>query len=154
MPRNALLIDLDQSDLAWASGQNRYACLIVRAIQRKLPEAIRVTADAKHITFTIPEDGEDGIRYVCDTERPIVDNIIEPFDNGKITKLADIPEDYRTFSIVAREAIPVQHRGSPVRRAAARRRSARPRTQSHRVRTYNRFLDTVAEAATEEEGSE
>jgi hypothetical protein len=153
MPRNALLIDFDQSDVAWASGQNRYACLIVRAIQRKLPEAIRVTADAKHITFTIPEDGEDGIRYVCDTERPIVDNIIEPFDKGKITKLTDIPEDYRSFSIVAREAIPVQHKASPAHRAAAResarRRSARPRTQSQLVRTYNRFLDAVAEEGSE-----
>jgi hypothetical protein len=151
MPRNALLIDLDQSDLAWATGQNRYACLIVRAIQRKLPEAIRVTADAKHITFTIPEDGEDGIRYVCDTERPIVDNIIEPFDRGKITKLTDIPEDYRSFSIVAREAIPVQH-AKPAHRAASRnsaRRFARTRTQSHQVRTYNRFLDAVAEEGSE-----
>jgi hypothetical protein len=159
-PRSALLVAFNEEDVAWAVEQNRYACLIVRAVQRRLPDALRVTADSQHISFSLPDDGEDGIRYVCDTDTPLVENVIKPFDGGKIKRLEDIPEGFRSFTLVAREAKPMQHRTKPtlsraerIERRERQRKTARTRTRSRSaaVRTYNRFLDSQADEGGDDE---
>lgn len=143
MPRNALLVEILPEDIAAAQKQDKWNCAIVRAIQRKLPESIRVQADTAHITFTLPEDGPTGTRYVCDTPKGVAENVIKNFD---LTKT--IPDEWLTFSLVAREAIPVQHkprhrqtaRNANQRKNRAKNRQA-DRSTNPNVHNYNRFLD-------------
>ena len=68
-------------DLKWASRQNRWACAIVRSIQRQLPEATFVRADKEKIAYSI-----DGHRYVHPTPPIAIQRVIEPLDKGEVVK--------------------------------------------------------------------
>lgn len=143
MPRNALLVEIDDEDLDWAERQNRYQCAIVRAIQRKIPTALRVTADVKHISFSLPEDD---VRYTFDTPKDVVEKVIKPFDLGERPAVED-----RSFVLSVGDTKPIRHIDSAKRltkNAAQRRqrnRDQRVRSVNPAVRTFNRFLDAEAE---------
>lgn len=148
MARNAIQIDILPEDLAWAERQNQSQCAIVRAIQRKIPQALFVIANAHTIAFSIPDeelpDGSKGVRYIFETPASVVNDVIRPFD-----ETGTIPESARSFSLThAIEARPMQ-RLKPEQRARKvvreRNDSRRGGSRSQRVRTYGRFLDSVAE---------
>lgn len=144
MPRNALLVEITPEDEQTAVEADQWNCLIVRAVQRKLPQALRVHANDKHIEFTLPEDGPTGTRYVCDTPPEVIEHVIKPFDLKQ-----PIADEWRTFSIVAREAHPVQHNKHRATKNAwqRKRRAVRAqKSQNVRVHTYGRFIDSGGDA--------
>lgn len=66
-----------QEDIDHGLARNQYNCAIVRAIQRKYPEAVRVRVNAKLIGFSIGEE-----RFTYPTPPEAVESIIKPFDQG------------------------------------------------------------------------
>lgn len=138
--KKSLLVEIKDEDLCYARRQDRYGCAIVRAIQRALPEAIRVKADTKEIAFSLPDDDT---RYYFQTPPQVVAKVIRPFDEGKT------PEDEdRTFILDhAYAAEPIQHtpKEERVARRTSSRRAPRARTSSGNVRTANRFMEYEAE---------
>lgn len=145
MTRNALLIEITPEDEAWAIQQNRYNCAVVRCIQRKIPSAIFVRADAKEIAWTMPDDQlKDaplpGVRYKAD---PPPADLLREFDLHHI-----IPEEHRTFSVIVREAKPMQHKkpgtGNKERRTK-QRQNPRTRSKSQNLANTNRFLDAESQ---------
>lgn len=140
MPR-ALRVEITDDDLTYANPQDRYACVIVRALQRQLPEAKNVLVDTETIRFSLESDksaGDQGTRYTFQTPKRVVTSIIKCFDRG-----ADIQQ--RSF--VLDEAI---HAQAIVRRTAEQRASQRTRkrivrarnSENRNVRTTNRYLDS------------
>lgn len=71
-------INVTAEDIAWGESQNRWACALVRAIQRERPEALFVRVDAKTIGYS-----ENGHRYTFDTPKAAIEKVIKPFDEGK-----------------------------------------------------------------------
>lgn len=153
MSRNALLVEVTDEDLAWAVRQDRNNCAIVRAIQRKYPQALRVMVDTKTIAFTMPDEiapeGTQGVRYVFETPKQVVNKVIRPFDEGK-----PLEAEALTFTVShAIEAKPMQHRSAEQRtkinQSQRKNREVQRRIGSHRgsnaVKTYNRFLDAEVE---------
>jgi hypothetical protein len=144
MARSALLVNITDDDKNWAQQQNRWACAVVRSIQRAIPEALYVTADKEAVCFSVPEDGEDGIRYTFD---PPPAELLKAFDLKR-----EIPEEFRSFTIVARDAKPMKHVKRDRRANAARNRAARTSDRQRATRTSrnpvthttNRFLDAEA----------
>lgn len=137
--RSGLLINLSDEDIAWGQRQDRWNCAIVRSIQRQVPEALYVTADTKGISFSIPEDD---LRYTFDVPSEITENVIRNFDQGQ-----PIPEEFRSFTVVARSAEPMRHVDRNNRKNSAEKRrntSTRRRNRSPVVHTTNRFLDAEA----------
>jgi hypothetical protein len=128
-------------DEIYARQQDKFACLMVRAIQRAIPEATFVTVDKDKIRLSIEEDG---YRYEFETPKEAVTNIIRPFDEGK-------PITQRKFSLdTARDAWPITRQDakskaelrktrSPEGRTSQPRRS--PRTKNRNVRQIGRFTD-------------
>lgn len=70
-------IPVKEEDIAAASPQDQFKCAIVRAIQRIHPEATRVCANKKAISWT---EGEQ--RFVYVTPQIAIDAIITPLDTG------------------------------------------------------------------------
>lgn len=70
-------IDVEQQDIDEAVPRDQYQCAIVLAIQRRYPEALRVTVNAKQIAFSIRED-----RFVYPTPAEAIEAIIKPLDTG------------------------------------------------------------------------
>ena len=141
--KKSLLVQILDEDVAYAKQQDRYACAIVRAIQRVLPQALRVRADTKEIAFSLPEDET---RYYFQTPEDVIKKVIEPFD-----KTGNVPE-YTFVLERASAAEPIRHLNAAQRAATRnkRRHETRPprvRTSSGNVRTANRFRDYEAEEA-------
>ena len=130
-----------EEDIAFATRQNRYACLIVRCIQRTLPDAVRVMVDSKHIAFSLERDDT---RYTFETPPEVVERIIKPFDRKE-------PVEPFTFTLTdAIAAEPVHHRTVEERQAARNTSRASRRkttTKNVAVRHLNRFMDTVQDDA-------
>jgi hypothetical protein len=135
MARNALLIEITDEDIQWAASQDRWNCAIVRSIQRKIPEALYVTADTKAIRFTLPNDGPAGTRYEFEVT-PEALAVEKDFD-----LTGNVSSDHRTFSINAIAAVPMQHRKRDERiKERTRTRENRSRSRNPVVRQTNRFL--------------
>jgi hypothetical protein len=144
LPRNALHVEITPEDEMYAQQKDKWACAIVRAIQRQLPEALRVTADVKTIRFSLPGEGHDGqgTRYIFETPREVINHVIRAFDTtGKID-----PE-FREFTL--RHAIDAKPltTGSRRRTHASQERNRQRRTRSinPNVHTYGRFQDALAD---------
>lgn len=160
MPRNALHVEILDEDLEWAVKQDQGNCAIVRAIQRKIPSALRVTVNKDTIRFSLPDevspDGTKGVRYIFETPRDVVNKVIRPFDEGK-----GIEAEARTFSLThAIDARPIRHISDDQRRKhneEERYRHRRNRTGRQRPspqhHTYGRFLDSLAEEASQDDAS-
>lgn len=73
-------LPVTQEDIDHAVARDQFNCAIVRAIQRKYPEAVRVRANSKHIGFSLP--AEDN-RYTYPTPPAAVDRIIKPLDRNE-----------------------------------------------------------------------
>lgn len=123
-------------DEAFARTQDRYNCLIVRCIQRQIPDATRVMVDNKHIAFSLERDDT---RYTFITPPEVVENIIKPFDRGE-----PITPNF-TFTLQNPiSAEPVHHRTQEERQKARQvKRNTRkpPTTKNVAVRHLNRFMD-------------
>lgn len=72
------MVNVNAEDIAWANKQDRWACAIVRAIQREIPTATFVRADTETIAYS---DG--GHRYTYSTPMEAIENVIKPLDTGK-----------------------------------------------------------------------
>jgi hypothetical protein len=143
-----LEVKITPEDEAWGRHQDRWACALVRAIQREMPSALRVRVDTKDISFSLPNDhqaGPTGTRYYFETPADVVRDIIKPFDEHKVIT-------GQTFRLIGAYSIePIRH--STAEQRAAQRTNARhnkPRrraagSKSGAVHTLNRFLDYVAE---------
>lgn len=140
MPRNALYVEISDDDLAVAVKQDKWGCAIVCALQRRYPNALRVTVDEKHISLSMPDDDT---RYTFETPVDVREHVIKPFDLGQ-----PIDPEWRSFTIDhAIEAKPITHNADKSRKERnriRRVRSSRVQTQPSQnpnVRTYGRFLD-------------
>lgn len=152
-----LIVDVNEEDLTFAVKQDRYACAIVRAIQRVRPDAQFVSVNRSTIRFTLPDDhmrGQEGrgVRYIFATPDEAISSIIKPFDEGgEITPCNLILDE-------AVEAKPMQHRSREMaekrmiseRKARAEGRRMSPGTKGNRVRNYGRFIDQVISEAGEQ----
>jgi len=78
-------IRVSADDIEHAKARDQHNCAIVRAIQRKYPEAIRVRANTEHIGFSIGEE-----RYTYPTPPEAIEAIIKPLDTGHIPEPATI----------------------------------------------------------------
>lgn len=72
------VVPILQEDIDHGKQRDQWGCAIVRAIQRKFPDSMRVRANAKLIGFTIGE-----ARYTYPTPKSAVEQIIKPFDRGE-----------------------------------------------------------------------
>jgi len=155
MTDRTLRIVVTDADLAYAHRQDRYACALVRAIQRDLPEATRVTVDAKEIRFSVEnKDGSGGTRWTFETPREMVKRIIRPFDTGE--DLTAIPLSQRTFTLDHAQSSQPMIKATPAQKTARRHnhspsmrtgRASRNRSANANVRTANRFVDDLQLAA-------
>jgi hypothetical protein len=139
---NGVKVKITPEDQVYARKQDRWACVIVRAVQRTIPQATNVMADSEHIRFSLPEDksaGDHGTRYEFKTPRVAVEKIIKCFDT-------DEPLEALSFELVeATKATAITHSNRDQR--IARRTHSRTRTRvsnNARVKNYNRFIDDVA----------
>lgn len=136
-----LAVTIQPEDIAWAEAQNSGRCAIVRAIQRELPDAVRVIANTKIIAFSL--DTED-YRYTFPTPQEAIDNIIKPFDLGQTI------EPGTSFTLVnPTSAEPRQHRDKATLRQYrqnTRVKRGRPSasTKNVKVSALNRFKDAEA----------
>lgn len=124
--RTAVAVTIRDEDIAYARRRDRYNCAIVRAIQRQLPEATHVSADAETIRFTLRYGGSDDYRYIFKTPAEVVRGIIQPFDSGAVIE---------PVSFTLNEAIDAReptHR-TP-QQAAQHRRIERERIRTNRAR--------------------
>jgi hypothetical protein len=64
-------------DLQYAQTQDRWACVIVRAIQRQIPDSTFVRVDKETISFS-----SHGHRYYHVTPPEMIEDIIRPFDEN------------------------------------------------------------------------
>ena len=78
-------INVNDEDIAHARARDQHNCAIVRAIQRKYPDAVRVRANTEHIGFSIGEE-----RYTYPTPPEAIEVIIKPLDTGHIPEPATI----------------------------------------------------------------
>lgn len=78
-----MVISINQDDINHGIARNQFNCAIVRAIQRRFPDAQRVRANSEHIGFSI--ESED-TRYTFPTPASAVENVIKPFDKGQTPK--------------------------------------------------------------------
>jgi hypothetical protein len=74
------IIDWTQADIDTGTAQNRWDCIIVRAIQRKFPEAIRVRVDTERIAFTMADKDR---RISMPTPPEVIENVIKLLDLGQ-----------------------------------------------------------------------
>lgn len=136
--------EVTPEDLAYARRQDRWACVVVRAIQRAFPEAIYVDVNKDRIRLSVEEDGPTGTRYEFEMPEGLVNDVIKPFDEGGTpavnrkfvldTALASWPmTKTSTKEKTARRA-----RISPNQRSDARRRTG---TSNPNVRTMGRFTE-------------
>lgn len=137
--------EITAADEEYARAQDKFACLMVRAIQRSLPEATFVTVDKDKIRLSVEEDG---YRYEFETPKEAVANIIRPFDEGR-------PITQRTFTLdTATDAWPITRQDakakaelrksrSPGDRARPEQRPSRrdPGTKNRNIRSMGRFTD-------------
>ena len=131
-------VNITEADEAYARRQDKWACAIVRSIQRAMPAATRVTADKESIRLS---DEISGYRYEFETPAEVRNKIIKRFDQGK-------PITLRHFQLT--EAVarwPITHR-TPAERAEIRARQTptqrqpkRNKTINRNVSTYGRFVD-------------
>lgn len=77
-PEELNRISVTADDISYAQRQNRWACAIVRSVQRSRPEATFVRADKEVIAFT-----ERGRRYTYTTPQAAIDRVIKPLDLGQ-----------------------------------------------------------------------
>lgn len=144
MPRNALLIEITDEDLAIAQQRDKWGCAIVCAIQRKYPNALRVAVDRDRIAFSLPDEDT---RYVFETPADVREHVIKPFDLKQ-----EIEPEWRQFTIShAIEAKPIMHNPERSRQERNRIRGKRQRIQNQptanvNVRTYGRYLDEEVQA--------
>jgi hypothetical protein len=121
-------IKVTESDIVNATAQNQFQCAIVRAVQREIPDATRVSANRKHIAWTVGEQ-----RFVYNTPPVAVEAVIKPFDTG------GKPEPI-ALQLTNGYVKPVEHlepEGKKVRRNYERVRTGQPNYQSGRH--YERF---------------
>lgn len=130
-------ITVSKADIEHAVGRNQFNCAIVRAIQRKYPEATRVRVNAEWIGFTLPDEDK---RFTYPTPPKAVETIIKPLDTGgapKPGRLKLSDGDYRG----------IQH-NPPGRKKAmrdrqrevtTRRKQMSPQQKAPQKSEYNRF---------------
>jgi hypothetical protein len=125
-------VRITESDLIWARRQDRYNCAIVRAIQRDIPEALFVRADASTIAYSA-----GGHRYTYPTPRRVVDEIIKPFDEGQ----AIGPVEFSLLSPSVREVRPLTAaRKKQLRTVERKRQNQHPPRKQH-----DRFCELPAD---------
>lgn len=140
--RNGVLVEIKPEDLTYAKRQDRYGCAIVRAIERRIPEATRVRADDKRIVMTIPDaDSPTGAtRYYFETPLEVVNHVIRPFDQGM-----DIDPEWMRFTL--KEAIDARPmtRKKPGDKSKERdyHRKTRAKATHTEYKHIGRFMDEV-----------
>jgi hypothetical protein len=83
-----MIVKPEPEDVEWAETQNRWACVVVRSIQRQIPSATFVRVDKETIAYS-----DRGHRYYHPTPPKMIEDIIKPFDEHKIeeVKLDEYP---------------------------------------------------------------
>jgi hypothetical protein len=132
--KSAVGVQLTEEDYTWAESKNQWSCIVVRAIQRTLPDATRVRVNRKEIIFSLDRDDT---RYTFLTPPEIVKEVIEPFDNGKRPSLLSF---VLTDPIAAQ---PVHHRTVQQRhqsRLSKHNSRNSPNSSNPMTKSYQRFV--------------
>ena len=147
MARNSVGIEILPEDYEYAKRQDRFNCAIVRAIQRKLPEATRVMADTKTIRFTVPKDTRNMTRYVFETPKDVTEGLIKPWDTH--TEHIDGPVTFVLRNAVEANDIPIptqsELRERRLRRYNRSGQTRQPRNSPKETHILNRFVDPETE---------
>jgi hypothetical protein len=132
-------IPVDPDDIEHAVARDQFGCAIVRAIQRKYPDAVRVRVNTQLVGFSIGEQ-----RYTYPTPPEAVEAIIKPLDTGgkpepivvklRGGKVKDV-EHNTDRSTLNRNNV----HNREVR--SERKRSGRQDQMSTQYHEYNRFAD-------------
>lgn len=127
-------VSITKEDIDYASRQDRWACAIVRAIQRDVPDSTFVRADASTIAFT-----SGGHRYTFSTPSAAIRKVIRPFDLGEPVG----PVSFTLGPPTIREAARITPEKKKLLRDKERIRQHKEQTK-RLSRTHNRFCDDLA----------
>lgn len=126
--------NVTEDDITHGRARNQWGCAVVRAIQRKHPDALRVRVNAKLIGFTIDE-----VRYTYPTPPEAVEGILKPLDTGGTPE----PMTLRLRGGKMKEVIHTEDRVREVKRTYNRERRGtqtdRERQMSPNYHEYERF---------------
>jgi len=136
-------IEVSQDDIDHGVERDQWGCAIVRAIQRKYPEAMRVRVNINLVGFSINET-----RYTFPTPEAIVESIIQPFDTGHKAEI-----EPQVVVLTGGKMKDVVHSSDRARsdkrndgreRRTQRKLSARENQMSPSYHEFNRFRDNNA----------
>lgn len=132
-------VQITADDISYAERQNRWACAIVRSIQRSRPEATFVKADKESISFT-----EHGHRYTYSTPPAAIERVIKPLDLGQHIQ----PTSFQLGTPTVKQAQRMSEEDKIKLRAHKRNVEDRRKTQGlgkkpgQGMRTHDRFCET------------
>jgi len=128
-------LHVNGDDIAWAKSQDRWACAIVRAIQREIPESTFVRADTEVIAYSV-----GGHRYTHPTPDVAIQKIIKPLDQGKAIR----PFGFDLPPAVQKQTTRLTPEAKKALRNVDRNRSKEEkdeRRDKDSTRTHNRFCE-------------
>jgi hypothetical protein len=136
MAKSAVGVQLTEEDLAWARSQDQWSCVVVRAIQRTLPDATRVKVNRREIAFSLDRDDT---RYTFITPPEIVEKVLKPFDARKKPELLSfVLTDPIAAQPVHHRTVEERHNARQHRHNAGTRKD--PNSANPMTRSYERFL--------------
>jgi hypothetical protein len=135
--------DVTPEDIAYAHEQDKWACAMVRSIQRVFPEATHVMVNKDHVRFSVKADGPAGTRYEFETPKQVVQDVIKPNDlKGKVKPihwvLSTATASWDMLRRSNEELTERRRNLTPTERTRPRRRA---RTSNPNVRAIGRFTE-------------
>lgn len=128
-------LGINKDDIDWGVSQDRWACVIVRAVQRAIPEAKFVRADTQVIAYSVGSH-----RYEHPTPEIAVKKIIQPLDEHREVKPITIPLPPATMKQIK----PLTEEAKQQLRKIDRNRTSkekREKREKQNTRSHNRFCE-------------
>jgi hypothetical protein len=123
-----MIVQPTKEDVEYAESQSRWACVVVRAIQRQIPDSLRVRVDKETVAYT-----SHGHRYYHPTPPEMVEDIIKPFDEHRLNDvvLGEYPLIVAEIKPERKMSTEVKKRLREHERIRTKKRQGNPATKSH-----------------------
>lgn len=135
-------VNVHSDDIMYAQKQDRWACAIVRAIQRQLPDALFVRADKNVIAYSI-----DGHRYEHDTPDAAIKRVIRPLDQGEEIRPTSFNLGPATVHQTQKMTNEQKQHVRAVRRGEIARTGKGRKPKGTGLRSSDRFCEPIQEGA-------